>query len=279
MYPPYPRDPLTPCFSFTKAGNLTDELRRDDAIALLREAASRVRRRGSVPFYPSFVLAGESDSSTRLAKLIQGGRGGEVRLRLYLCITMMATGRPYDLKRSPAPSRWASLLALPEEGGSRRVSSNLKWLADHNYIKLERRSSHTPIITLLSADGSGGEYISPRGQGRYLGVPVELWTQGWIINLSATALALLFCLLELLGGHKKARYVTQDRRARYGLSSDTWTRATTELALAGILAVGQTPQGGDFDYKRLRNTYWVDLDRLKGRSDNSSSTPLVNFEN
>lgn len=257
---------------------MIDDQRRAEAIALLREAATRVRRRGKVPFPPSFVIAGESAGTTRLANLIQGGRGSGVRLKLYLSITMMATGRPYDLKRSPSPSRWSELLALPHPEGPRRVTSNLKWLADNSYIKLERRPSHTPIITLLATDGSGEEYKLPRGQGRYLGVPVEMWTEGWIIDLSATALTLLLCLLELQGGHRAARYITRDRRARYGLSSDTWTRATKELAAHKLLQVGHTPQGGDFDYKRMRNTYWIDDHRLKTRNTAESSGTLRNFD-
>ncbi|MEV0971367.1 hypothetical protein [Microtetraspora glauca] len=119
------------------------------------------------------------------------------------------------------------------------------------------------MITLLSAEGDGGEYVRPPEQGRYVGVPIELWTEGWIIDLSATGLALLFILMELQGGHKMPRYVTTYRREAYGLSADTWTRARKELEHNGLLKVHRIPQGGDFDYQRLRNTYWIHVDRLK----------------
>ena len=280
--PRTPWRPHTPCFSCTKVGDLDDDtLRgalRGNAIKLLEQTAERVRRRGNVPFPPSFVLAGESGGIPPLAKMIQGGRGGAVRLKLYLCITMMATGIPYDLRRSPAPTRWAELLALPQDGGPRRVSSNLRWLEKNSYISIHRQPPHTPTITLLAPDGTGKPYVLPRHGGRYLGVPVELWTEGWIIDLSATAVALLLCLLELQGGHTKPRYVTKERRARYRLSSDTWTRATKELEDCGLLTVGRTPQGGDFDYRRLRNTYWVDTDKIKHRPVPSDSGTLLNFE-
>ena len=150
-------------------------------------------------------------------------------------------------------------------------------LEKNNYIDINRHPPHTPTITLLAPDGTGESYVLPRHR-RYLGVPVELWTKGWIIDLSAIAVALLFCLLELQGGHTKPRYVTRDRRARYGLSSDTWTRATKELKDYGLLAVGRTPQGGDFDYRRLRNTYWVETDKIKHRTNFSNSGTLLKFE-
>ena len=38
-----------------------------------------------------------------LAKLLRGGRGGAVRLKLYLCITLIAASTPYDMKR-PVPN-------------------------------------------------------------------------------------------------------------------------------------------------------------------------------
>ena len=215
-------------------------------------------------FPPGFVRLPDDDteSVTPLGRLIQGGRGGDVRLKLYLCITMMATRSPYDIRRNtPTPMTWARLLALPVDPGRRRINSNLKWLKENGFITLQPRPGAPPVITLLSATGDGGKYTRPVG--RYIGVPIELWTQGWLIDLSPTALALLLVLKELLGGHKNPRYAARYRRDAYCLSPDTWTRATKELVKHDLLEVGRTPQGSDFDYRRLRNTYWVDEERLK----------------
>lgn len=194
------------------------------------------------------------------------GSGREVRLRLYLCITMMATRAPYDLVSPPNPNTWSRLLALPQDTGPRRVSGNLKWLHNNAFIALQPRSGRPASITLLDPALSGGPYIRPIEQGRYVGVPVELWSHGWILSLSATALALLFALLEHQGGYHEARYVLTHRRERYGLSPDTWTLARRELEEHKLLSVGRTPQGSDFDYRRMRNTYWVDLATVKSSS-------------
>jgi hypothetical protein len=68
---------------------------------------------------------------------------------------------------------------------------------------------------------SGGPYVRPIEQGhpgRYVGVPVELWRNGWIISLSATAPALLLVLVEHKGGYSHPRYVVGQRLERYGLT-------------------------------------------------------------
>ncbi|MFB7255744.1 hypothetical protein [Streptomyces nojiriensis] len=237
---------------------------RAEAESQLRGAAGRSKRSGNVPFPPAFVIArADQESLAPLARMIQGGRGGAVRLRLYLCITMMATSKPYDLKKPPTPRAWASILALDPRTGERRVTRSLKWLADNGFIRLEKRWGGPSAITLLSPAGDSGDYVRPIEQGRYVGVPVEFWTLGWILDLSPTAIALLLVLLEALGGHSAARYITTERRRRYGLSADTWTKATQELVGHGLLVVGREPQGGFYDYQRMRNTYLVDVERLK----------------
>ncbi|GAA4301439.1 hypothetical protein GCM10023086_17330 [Streptomyces venetus] len=232
------------------------------AVRKLEQAADRAARRGKVPFPPSFVRSQIDGVRPPLARLIQGGRGGEVRLKLYLCITMMATAKPYDLRQPPAPHAWARMLALPSDTGPRRVNSNLKWLSQNGFIELEPRRGNTPAIKLISTEQPGGVYVRASTQGRYVGIPIEFWRHGWILHLSATGIALLFALIEAQGGYKKPRYVTKERRDSYGLSHNTWTAARKELEKQGFLMVKQTPQGSDFDYRRLRNSYWVDEGRF-----------------
>ncbi|KQX33174.1 hypothetical protein ASD97_32935 [Streptomyces sp. Root63] len=236
---------------------------RSEALGYLRGAAEKAKRRGYVPFPPAFVIAPDGlEVVAPLARLIQGGRGGAVRLRLYLCITMMATGKPYDLRKPPGPNGWTRMLALDPKTGPRRVASNLKWLADQQLIDLQPQWGRPAAITLLSADGDGKEYTQPREEGRYVGMPVEFWTQGWLLQLSPTATALLFVLREALGGHSEPQYIPTTRRNRYGLSSDTWTKARKELEAQGLLAVKHEPQGTFYDFTRLRNAYQLNLERL-----------------
>lgn len=215
-----------------------------------------------MPFPPTFVRSQVDGEQPPLARLVQGGRGGEVRLKLYLCITMMATAAPYDIRQPPVPLSWARMLALPPDTGSRRVSSNLKWLSRNGFIELEPRPGNTPAIKLLSTEAVERPYVRASTQGRYVGVPMEFWRNGWILHLSATGIAILFALLEHQGGHEKPRYITKERRDSYGLSHNTWTRGRKELENHGFLIVKRTPQGSDYDYRRLRNSYWVDEGRF-----------------
>lgn len=201
--------------------------RRSEALGYLQGAAEKAKRRGYVPFPQAFVIAPEGvDGPPPLARLIQGGRGGMARLRLCMCITMMATDKPYDLRKPPGPNGWTHMLALDPKTGPRRVASNLKWLADNKFIDLQPQWGQPSAITLLSATGDGGEYTQPREEGRYVGMPVEFWTQGWLLQLSPTATALLFALREALGGHAEPQYIPTTRRQRYSLRLDdspSWT--------------------------------------------------------
>ncbi|MFF4869370.1 hypothetical protein [Streptomyces sp. NPDC000961] len=237
--------------------------RQSEALAYLQGAADKAKRRGHIPFPPAFVIAPEDgDSPPPLARLIQGGRGGKVRLQLYLCITMMATKEPFDLRRPPGPNGWTQMLALDPRTGPRRVASNLKWLEENQFIDLQAQWGRPSAITLRSATGDGGVYTQPREEGRYVGMPVEFWTRGWLLQLSPTATALLFALREALGGHSEPRYIHTARRQRYNLSSDTWTKGRKELEAQGLLTVKREPQGDFYDFTRLRNAYQLTLERL-----------------
>jgi hypothetical protein len=71
--------------------------------------------------------------------------------------------------------------------------------------------------------------------------------------------------------------LTASQRIRYGLSDDTWTRASKELIAQDLLAIGRTPQGRDFDFRRMRNTYWIDKSRLD-EPDLDYATNSLNFQ-
>lgn len=151
-------------------------------------------------------------------------------------------------------------------------------------MSLERRAGKTPVITLLDRLGTGERYVLPKTQ-RYVGVPIELWSNGWLLELSPIGLALLMVLIELLGGKKAPRYAMQDRRAEYGLSADTWTRGTKELVDLDLLTTGHVYQGESYEHQRKRTTYWINEDRIIGlaaasvkAAESPSSRTLINFD-
>jgi hypothetical protein len=261
------------CFYSTKVKILPQSESRVDAIRLLGAAASRSHR-SSVAYTPGFVRSPAAMPDVvpdipPLARLIQGGRGGGTRLRLYLLLTMIATRAPFDIRNPQTPMTLARTLDLPPGTGPRRITSNMKWLADNHFIKLTRRPGQTPSIQLLDPLWSGKplppEISKPMGDprsGRYVSLPIGFWSNGWLLYLSPVAIAVMLALSELLGGSKVPRYMQRDRRESYALSHDSWTRGRHELEASGLLTVKRVPQGDDWDYTRLRNSYWLETSPL-----------------
>jgi hypothetical protein len=246
-----------------------------ESARLLGLAVSKSRRYDAVPLPIAFIRSEDTSIPPPLARLLRGGRGGEVRLKLYLCICLRATQAPYDIRRAGPSRSWAQMLALPdpERNGARRIADALNWLDQAKLIKLQRRGG-SPAIQLLSVTGDGGGY-QPRGE-RWVSLPLGLWTEQWITSLSGSALALLLVLLELQGGRKspaEAPWASGDQKARYGLSEATWTRATKELRAQGLLTVRRITQGQDFDWRRMRHTYWVTIQRLDSPPDALVASP------
>lgn len=240
---------------------------RTEALEQLRAAVRRSLRKQRVPFGKWF-LRGNDDNAARLAPLIQGGRGGEVRLKIYLTITMMATRAPHDLQRPPPPRLWATMLALPGPTAPRRASSGLRWLHAHKYIQLTPRIGHVPAVTLLDSVSGDGPWVRPMDRHeRYISMPLQLWSEGWIVVLSATELALLMIIMDIQRGKSAPAYASREDHEAYGVSSDTWTRATKGLKSKGLLTIRREPQGNDFDFQRMRSLYQVNTERLQSQPD------------
>jgi hypothetical protein len=208
------------------------------------------------------MVPGIPPTTPPLARLIQGGRGGEARLKLYLLLTMIATRDPFDIRNPQTAITLARTLDLAPDTGARRITSNMRWLADNRFIELTKRPGQTSAIQLLDPQGSGRPLSDPRRQGPYVSFPIGFWRYGWLLHLSPVAIAVLFALREHLGGSKVPRYMLRDRRESYGLSHDTWTRGRRELEDASLLTVKRVPQGDEYVYNRLRNSYWLEMERL-----------------
>jgi hypothetical protein len=237
----------------------------DASEVLLQRAVARSQRPRSVPLHIHFLQGDGKGRKSPLSVALRGGRGGEVRIKLYLSVILMATSPPYNIRR-PIPARvWAEMLGLPDPAvnGARRIADALNWLDKHQLIALERRKGAPPAIWLLDPKCDGSKYARPTV--RWVPVPLALWEKQWITTLSGGGLALLLVLLDLQGGKKTsadAPWVTKEQREKFGLSDDTWTRATAELKSYGLLEVHRIPQSQDLDWLRLRNTYWIDKDAL-----------------
>jgi hypothetical protein len=242
------------------------------AAYMLEQAVKKSKRGSGIQLPLGFVRSEVVGGVPPVARMIRGGRGGEVRLKLYLTMILVATRSPHDIKNVPARA-WAETLNLddPEGLGARRVSDALRWLAEQHFISLVSRRGSPPTVTLRSA--LGDNELFDRGRRIYLGVPLGLWEHHWIIKLSATGLALLLVLLDLQGGKSASNppSLPGPLRSRYGLSDDTWTRASRELQALGLLQIKKQPQGREFDFRRMRNTYWIDKAMLNAPTPDAES--------
>ena len=234
-----------------------------DARRLLSWVVNTSKRR-VVPVAIEFIRR-EDRLPPPLAKLLRGGRGGDVRLKLYLSMNLLAVRDPFDVR--PLPARvWAEMLELPnpETNGARRVNEALTSLEHHKLISIEdRRPGRPPRVYLLSHAGDGEKYSRPRRT--WVNLPVAFWQNGWIVKLSGRAIALFLILSELKGGRDTAEgvWVRPDRaRSHYALSEDTWTRGVKELKEVELVTVTREKHGQRWDFVRLRNKYRVNAARF-----------------
>ena len=259
----------------------------EEALRIAAQAAKRVHGR-TTPVRIRFIERAQPDADDPpppLARVIRGGRGGEVRLKLLLALLWLGAGGQHDVQ-FPAHS-YAALLDLPDRygNGARRVNDALNWLRDHAFITIERKPGQTPKITLLSELCNGGPYVVPGKATKdpatkkatpdniYIQLPVAFWTKGWAATLSgpATAMLLVLLLLErsqdtdldrllqrLAEGDKPGVWVSPDRAIRrFDLSEDTRSRGFRELAQHGLVSIDRQRVHGDFEGVRVRNVYML----------------------
>lgn len=232
----------------------------------------------------SFVRRREDDDrATPLARMLRGGQGGEVRLKLFLSLLWLAGGGDKRHETRPYPARsWAALFDLPdpEMRGLRRILDASRWLEREGFVITEREPGKSKMFRLRLEDGSGESYFDPAehahkkkeggtGVGRedlYISLPASFWTEGWIMTLSARAIAMLLILAAETGGSSKSKTVAPAlARARYAISEDTWGKGVAELREHGIIDVRKEwippidfEDFADFnDIVRVRNRYTV----------------------
>jgi hypothetical protein len=210
------------------------------------------KRGKSVRFNPGFICSADPNTKPPLARLVVGGQGGEVRLKLFLTLAMRATATPYTLQ-GRTNDDLARLLRLPLPNGPRRVSAALKWLEANGYIKREARTGEAAALELL--DGLGGPWTQEDDDGVYTSVPLSIWSGWWIHKLSPRALGIYLCLADLTSGGKQSASMSGYRKRQYGFSPDTWTRALVELQDADLIQIASKVEKGAARIKRRRNVY------------------------
>ena len=255
-------------------------------LALDRAGAAAARllgygesKRGAVraaPVREQFIRS-SGTAPPPLAAVLRGGRGGEVRLKLYLSILWIAAKAPYDVS---FPARaWAELLDLPDAGrhGTRRISDAIDWLSAAQLIAVERGRGRAPKLTLLDDGGRGVAYEPPwAANERYIKLLPGFWTKGWLATLSGTAVAILIILLDQHYLKPNEAFWISPKRARelYDLSSDTWSKGLAELVGFGLVSVSRIPVDEAFSWSRVRNSHVVHIRRLSLKPDQSRAETM-----
>lgn len=255
-------------------GGPTWRVASPEALQAAEEVARRVKNR-EAQIRRLFVARRDPDEPTPLARQLRGGRGGHVRMKLYLSLIWFAANPPYDVTY---PARaWAQLLDLPdpESAGARRINDAFAWLAEHEFIRSIPRPGLPSRIELLHESGTGRPYEVPgaawgklppdasaeeRDLARYVRLPPQFWTNGWLPVLSGSAVAMLLVLLAEIGPNEPGEHevwLSPDvALRRYDLSSDTRSAGFRELVDAGIVQVmRRTINPTAFDFRRMRNVY------------------------
>lgn len=256
-------------------GAATHRVPGADTLEVARLIKDRLGRRTAAPVRVSFIGAHDDDrdddTDPPLARLLRGGRGGEVRLKLELSFLWFAAAPPHDVS---LPARvWAVLLGLedPEVRGTRRVRQAIDALEGNHLIRVERQPGMPPRIWLLDEGAQDVPYTLPGAafnaarntpdvwRHRYIQLPDTLWTNGWIATLSGAAIAMLLVLFAERGTDKSGKELWfSPKRADqlYGLSEDTRSKGLRELRAAGLVTARRRAASRNaLDTRRVRNTY------------------------
>lgn len=255
-----------------------------ETLETAKRAASRARKVAQLRLR---FIAREDPSAPPppLAQMLRGGRGGDVRLKLFLTFLWFQTDGTHAVPLEYPAQLWAQLLGLedPPGHGARRINQAQRWLEKHDFIQIQAQPGHANRIIVLEESGDGASPYAPPGrltnrlrddpeqQRRHLyaQLPAELWTHGYMALLKGAALA---CYLILLDQHGPGKVAAERPvwispklfKDRYGLSDDTRAKGMRELRAHGLVTITRKRVNPhDFDLERIRNTYTLNPDVLQ----------------
>ncbi|MDF8266461.1 hypothetical protein [Luteipulveratus flavus] len=230
-----------------------------EAIERLEKIAKQSKR-STVQLPQAFARDGQSKVADPVLAMLLRRNG--LLVKTYLTVAMVSTKDPHTTTK-PATELAAALgLPQPETAGARRVNAALKQLENLDLVRREHRRGRVPITHVLDARGSGKPWGEVSLGNPWITLPITLWQRGWFVALSPRAITLIVVLKELTHGRPGQKaWVDGIRKRQYGLSDDTWTRATTELVSAGLLDIERDTYQSQGE-PRQRNVYRLRLDLL-----------------
>ncbi|WP_435256175.1 hypothetical protein [Streptomyces althioticus] len=245
------------------------------------ESAARYGRNRAQLRYSFVQRARPDDPPPPLTRMLRGGRGGQVRLKLYLSYLWMqkedtAQGLTFTSRA------WATLLDLrdPATAGARRISDAQAWLAENRFIEVTSQMGRPNQIVVLNENGTGEPYVAPGAAARkeaaesdlgailhrYIQIPRTFWTNGYLTMLSGAGVAMFLVLLCERGPASDGEalwFSPKDAERRFALSEDTRSKGLRELADAGLVRTRRRPiNPTDFEVVHVRNVHYLDLEHL-----------------
>ncbi|MCQ3809622.1 MAG: hypothetical protein KTV68_03615 [Acidimicrobiia bacterium] len=200
-----------------------------------------------------------------------GGRGGDVRLKLYLSLLWASPGGKHDTEF--VATDWAQLLGLPRysTNGKRRVYEALSWLATHRFIEKQERPGRPSTVIVLHESGLGAPYAKPSSRtakGKaptYRRLQSSWWTNAWLAAMSGRALAFWLVLMDESNNGAKADAVWLSEgqtSKKYAISPYLRQRAMRELKHYGLITARREFTREAFGVKSSRTRISIHLDEL-----------------
>ena len=218
-------------------GHLGRRLRRNDEVRACQLRTEFIRRPSPDALPPPMMRMLRSG----------GGRGGDVRLKLYVSLLWVSPGGEHDTDFDAYS--WAVLFGLsqPSRNGKRRILAALDWLEQNRFVSKERRPGKTTVVTVLHEDGSGTKYSKPEpvkgAEPVYRKLVADYWLNGWSAVLSGNALAFWLVLMdETNSGDKTAAVWLSESQteAKYAISPYLRQAALRQLQEVGLIDTKRT---------------------------------------
>jgi hypothetical protein len=241
------------------------------------------RRTSGAPVRKGFVstvfYAGGTATPSLAAMLRGGGRGGQLRVKLYISLLWLCAAAPYE---ASLPARaWAALLGLAdhETRGVRRIHEAIRDLHDRKLITVRDRGGMPSILGLLDENGGGEPYIPPSTayntlarqnaapaqlrRHQYFRIPSSFWTEGYVSQLGGPGVAMLLVLLcEQPRAGAGIWFTPETARQRFALAHSTRATGLQQLRELGLVTsqVAVTSEDGTYlTFQRRRNVHQLNL--------------------
>ena len=130
----------------------------------------------------------------------------------------------------------------------------MRWLVANRFIQVTPQTGSAGEILLLDGGDPPEDLARSDGHGGYVSIPIELWTSGLILDLSARELAVYIALLDVTYPGDAGSMSGYQKR-QYGISDDTWTRAVRELRRRRLITVRTEVEDDDERIPRVRHIY------------------------